>query len=217
MPVRLTEGDLVRQKAPAVWPMFWTYVAVIVASSLVAEFVFGKDDVFPALVFAMLSVFVVTCIYSALYWRSLAVQFKVFGLNRSAALVGLLAVFPLLGINYLIYLAVQQLGLKDPLDSGEVQELGGAFLFCAFCVFPAVTEEIAFRGLIQQWLSTAIKPLRAILLASFLFAALHASIISLPYLFLVGMLLGWVKWRTNSLYPSMLIHLVHNWVVLDFF
>ena len=52
---------------------------------------------------------------------------------------------------------------------------------------------------------------------SFLFAAMHFSIASLPYLFLVGMLLGWVKWKTGSLYPSMLIHFLHNLIVIEFF
>jgi len=31
------------------------------------------------------------------------------------------------------------------------------------------------------------------------------------------MLLGWVKWKTNSLYPSMLIHFLHNFIVVMFF
>ena len=33
----------------------------------------------------------------------------------------------------------------------------------------------------------------------------------------LGMLLGWVKWKTNSLYPSMLIHFLHNFIVVMFF
>ena len=34
---------------------------------------------------------------------------------------------------------------------------------------------------------------------------------------LVGLLLGWVKWKTGSLYPSMLIHFLHNYIVLEYF
>jgi membrane protease YdiL (CAAX protease family) len=82
---------------------------------------------------------------------------------------------------------------------------------------PAVIEEIAFRGLVQHWLHAAISPFRAMVLASALFTALHFSVLSAPYLFALGMVLGWAKWKTGSLYPSMLIHLVHNLVVLEFF
>jgi len=56
-----------------------------------------------------------------------------------------------------------------------------------FCLFPAITEEIAFRGLVQHWLVSAIAPMRALLIASALFMALHFSVLSAPYLLLVGM------------------------------
>ncbi len=80
-----------------------------------------------------------------------------------------------------------------------------------------MTEEIAFRGLVQHWLQIAIAPWKGLVLASALFMALHFSAISAPYLFAVGMLLGYVKQRTGSLYPSMLIHFLHNLVVITFF
>jgi membrane protease YdiL (CAAX protease family) len=90
-------------------------------------------------------------------------------------------------------------------------------MFVLLCLIPGITEEIAFRGLIQHWLHTVLRPWRAILLASALFTALHLSILSAPYIFLLGMLLGWVKWKSRSLYPSMLMHIAHNLVLLVVF
>jgi membrane protease YdiL (CAAX protease family) len=58
--------------------------------------------------------------------------------------------------------------------------------------------------------------MRALLIASALFMALHFSVLSAPYLLLVGMLLGWAKLKTGSLYPSMLIHFLHNFIVISF-
>ena len=63
----------------------------------------------------------------------------------------------------------------------------------------------------------AIAPTRAIVLASALFMAMHLSVLSAPYLFALGLLLGWTKWKTGSLYPSMLVHFLHNLIVLEFF
>jgi hypothetical protein len=97
--------------------------------------------------------------------------------------------------------------LEDKISQAQWTELT---LFVIICLIPALTEEIAFRGLIQHWLQTALKPWRAILLASALFTALHLSIISAPYIFLLGLLLGWTKWKTGSLYPAMVIHCLHN-------
>ncbi len=50
-----------------------------------------------------------------------------------------------------------------------------------------------------------------------MFAALHFSVISFFYLFTVGMLLATVRRRTGSLYPGMLIHFLHNLVVITLF
>ena len=92
-----------------------------------------------------------------------------------------------------------------------------AALVFSIAIFPAITEEIAFRGLVQHWLHVAVAPWTAIALASALFAAMHFSIISAPYLFLVGGVLGWARWRTGSLYPSMVAHFLHNFAVLAYF
>ena len=89
-----------------------------------------------------------------------------------------------------------------------------AFLIC---LIPGITEEIAFRGLIQHWLHTVLKPWRAIVLTAALFTALHMSVLSAPILFLAGMLFGWVKWKSRSLYPSILMHIIYNWVSIQLF
>ena len=37
---------------------------------------------------------------------------------------------------------------------------------------------------------------------------------SFPYLFAAGWLLGWMKWKTGSLFPSMVVHFLHNFAVI---
>ena len=60
----------------------------------------------------------------------------------------------------------------------------------------------------------ALPPRRAIFLSSVLFAAAHFSILSFPYLFLFGVLCGWLLHRTGSVYPGIIIHAAHNFVVI---
>ncbi len=74
---------------------------------------------------------------------------------------------------------------------------------------PAICEELLFRGLIfsgfrklGKWPTIAISAL--------LFAVAHASIYRLlPTLFL-GFFMGYLVWRTGSIYCSMLFHAVNN-------
>jgi membrane protease YdiL (CAAX protease family) len=120
-------------------------------------------------------------------------------------------------VNWGYHTLLQELLGADGSYFDELREAGlstGAMIF-SFCVIPAVTEEIAFRGLVQHWLQAAIKPMGALILASALFAGMHFNVISFFYLFAVGMLLGWTRLKSGSLYPAMLIHFLHNLIVIE--
>ena len=227
VPVRLTAETLIARKAPRVWTLFFTYLGVCIVGAvgwaLISHARGGED---PAehmgtyLIVLSALMFITTCVFSAIYWRSLVVQLKQIGFLHWAAYAALAALAPLLTVNYFYHRWLSELaGLDADSMGAQLRQLGlsrEALIFLV-CVMPAVMEEIAFRGLVQQWLQTAIKPWQAIVLASALFMALHFSVLSAPYLFCVGMLLGWAKWKTGSLYPSILTHLIHNFVVLEYF
>jgi membrane protease YdiL (CAAX protease family) len=219
-PRRLTDGELVDLKAPHVAPLFWTYFAVVVGVAVLCYVLFQMDRPGLALLFQTAALFVTTCIFASIHWRALVVQLKRLGFLRVEALLALVMLVPLLIVNYIYHgWVIRALGLERSWWIQELREsgLGQPTLIALVCVFPAVVEEIAFRGLVQHWLQVAIRPMRAVLLASALFTVLHFSVLSAPYLFAAGMLLGWAKWKTGSLYPSMLIHFLHNLIVLEFF
>jgi membrane protease YdiL (CAAX protease family) len=218
-PPVLTEGEMIRRKAPVVWPMFWSYCVVVLVCSFVVAFFDESGRAGLGLLICDLTLFVTTCIFGAAFWRSLAAQFRQFGFNRLAAWSALALLVPLLGINFAYHSLLESVfSLEGSMWWDQLSESGVSrmSLIFSFCVLPALTEEVAFRGLIQHWLATAIKPVRALWLSSFLFAALHFSVLSFPYLFMVGLLLGWAKWKSRSLYPCFAIHFLHNYFVLEF-
>jgi membrane protease YdiL (CAAX protease family) len=212
------EGTLIARKAPHVWSVFWTYFAVVVGSGILSLFLsFDSSSRDLAFILGSAVFLVATCVLGSLHWSSLWVQFKRLGFLHPAAWIGVVALAPLLCANYgyselLRYLMGEH-------DEQHLRSMGlpieALVLFIA--VLPAITEEIAFRGLVQHWLQVALTPRKALVIASALFMALHFNAIGAPYLFAVGMLLGWVKLKTGSLYPSMLIHFLHNFVVVVFF
>jgi membrane protease YdiL (CAAX protease family) len=214
-----TEDVLIRRRAPHAWPLFWTYLSVIVGAAVACWAAFGPGQQALSIAIMSAAVFVTTCVFAAIHWTSLSVQFRRLGLLDPAAWIGLAALVPMLAVNYgyhVWFLRVIGYPYANPIP--EIRESlgeGGMVLF--ICVLPAVMEEIAFRGLLQHWLQVAIRPMRAVILASALFTALHFSAFSAPYLFAVGMVLGLVKLKTGSLYPSMLIHFLHNLAVVELF
>ncbi len=50
----------------------------------------------------------------------------------------------------------------------------------------------------------------ALLVASFLFALVHASLFKLPGLFVLGLTIGWMTYRTNNLFVGGIGHAVNN-------
>ena len=218
-PMPMGDDTRIATMAPQAWTLFGTYGLVIIAAALVAMGISGATGLGEStfIVTGSLAVMVTTLIFAAIYWKSLAVQLKQFGFNQWPAWAGLGILIPLLGLNIVYHgwlkSLMQDEHFHDPM-AGLFQALGLPGMILLICVFPAIMEEIAFRGLLQHWLEIAVRPTKAMLLSAILFAGLHFSLVSLPYLFLVGLLLGWMKYRTRSLYPSMLVHFLHNLTVV---
>lgn len=220
IPPQPTETELIREKAPNVWRVFWAY-AIVLFFVLIFQSLMGFDETGRnyALIMASGGMIVTTFVVGIIYWPSLAVQFKRLGFLNIYAWYGVLMCAGMLLVNFcyssfLTYLEPDIHSYSNVFSEMDIGPFGKLFLIC---IVPGITEEIAYRGLIQHWLQIAIKPWRAIILASALFTAMHLNVLGAPYIFLLGILLGWMKWKTGSLYPSMLVHILHNYVVIAIF
>ena len=78
----------------------------------------------------------------------------------------------------------------------------------------AYTEELLFRGVLQGAVQRATgSPWKAILQTAVFFALIHLVnreplAICLPHRFAAGVALGWLRWRSNSLWPCVQAHFV---------
>ena len=80
----------------------------------------------------------------------------------------------------------------------------------AICVQPAVFEELGFRGVMLPGLQRILTAGEAVMVSSLLFMILHLAVPSFPHLLLIGLTLGFLRLRTGSLYPGILLHFCHN-------
>jgi sodium transport system permease protein len=83
-------------------------------------------------------------------------------------------------------------------------------LIGVFAITPAVIEELAFRGFILRGAQSIKSPIVAVLLTSLLFGAAHAVIQQSIVTFAIGVLLGIIAVRTNSIFPCIAFHATHN-------
>ena len=87
----------------------------------------------------------------------------------------------------------------------------GYFVLCLFVPF---AEEVAFRGaVLRSLLGSFRNHWAAIAISAVLFAVVHGNPVQMPHTFLVGLLLGWMYYRTGSILPGVVLHWVNNTVV----
>lgn len=75
---------------------------------------------------------------------------------------------------------------------------------------PALAEELFFRGWLQRRLVQALGPTGGILLASLAFAGMHGDLVQGVAVLPGGLLLGYLAWRTGSLWSAVLGHAAFN-------
>lgn len=82
--------------------------------------------------------------------------------------------------------------------------LAGAVLVAPIC------EELFFRGFLFGGLLHRMSFWPAALLSAFLFGLAHGDVGSFAVLFVFGVVLAFVRWRTGSIWPGIVIHAANN-------
>jgi membrane protease YdiL (CAAX protease family) len=98
--------------------------------------------------------------------------------------------------------------VPDEWDAGRA----GAFVsfFLVVAVLGPVVEELTFRGLGFGLVAAPYGALAAVLVTGILFGLVHGLLVALPILAFFGIVVGWLRARTASVYPPMLLHTVFN-------
>jgi membrane protease YdiL (CAAX protease family) len=73
-----------------------------------------------------------------------------------------------------------------------------------------VFEEILFRGTITRILLNHYSPMKALLLSALFFGVIHINPVQVLGAGLIGLLLAWIYYKTASLLPCLIIHIINN-------
>lgn len=82
--------------------------------------------------------------------------------------------------------------------------IAGAVLVAPFC------EEVFFRGFLFGGLLARMSFWPAALLSAFLFGLAHGDVGSFAVLFVFGVVLAFIRWRTGSTWPGVVLHAANN-------
>jgi membrane protease YdiL (CAAX protease family) len=131
-------------------------------------------------------------------------------------LIGIVAMFVLvMGWDMISRLTGREV---EPGFMGEVLKSARAdgalwLLVLAFCVAAPITEEFFARGFLYRgWSESFLGPVGAILLSSVVWTVLHLQYdwFFLGEVFSIGLLLGYLRYRGNSIWLTVILHSLNN-------
>ena len=90
-------------------------------------------------------------------------------------------------------------------------------LVITIVIIAPIGEELLFRGFLQKGLEKAWNDVtRAILFSSLFFAVIHFNPFWIIQIYFLGVLLGFLAWKTNSIIPCIIFHMIINATSLFF-
>ncbi|MDF2685507.1 MAG: family intrarane metalloprotease [Clostridia bacterium] len=169
------------------------------------------------LIFSGLSVFIPFFIYNKALDKKVKILFKKEHLKIPLAyyILGIIAVT---GIGIFIYklstdltVYMKTLGFilneeYPPLGKNIFEQL---YFIILSAVIPALLNEITFRGIIVENLKKE-SYTASIIISSMIFSFNNISFELIPYLFVTGLILGWLYIKTDSIYITLFAHITLN-------
>lgn len=130
-------------------------------------------------------------------------------------------------ISFIVTLVAPNLNLEQEQQIGFAKTTTGAALWLVFAslvLMPAFVEEILSRGLLYTGLRSKLPRLAAAVITSLLFAAAHLQFGSGEALlwvaaldtFVLSMILVYLRERSGSLWPPIMVHMAKNGVAFLF-
>jgi hypothetical protein len=86
--------------------------------------------------------------------------------------------------------------------------------FVVVALVAPIVEELTYRGLGFAAVRDAFGAVAAVVVTAAAFGLAHGLVVALPVLTIFGLILAWLRLRTESLYPPIILHALFNGIAL---
>ena len=102
-------------------------------------------------------------------------------------------------------------------ESLKIQSTSDLIIIIISAVFlAAIVEEMLFRGFVQTSFEYHFDVTKAVMSSALIFTIVHFNPWWAIQVMIIGIILGVMAWKSNSIIPSMIVHLINNGIALIF-
>jgi membrane protease YdiL (CAAX protease family) len=196
-------------------PIRWWTVAifVVVMPALLAAGVWlVRDRGMLALLVAFFVAALLALAVAMLPWGWTA--FAALGFRRAGWRPIVLGTVIALAISIAVtHLGISPEGIKEAMEVAREPAMFTVSLVVMAGLAPLV-EETVFRGLLYGWIAGRWGSMAAWIISSLAFAAAHVELAHVLLVLPLGLWFGWLRRRTDSLWPSLVAHIVNNGIAV---
>ena len=144
-----------------------------------------------------------------IHFKYVKFQLKSFG-EVSGKTIGLSIPLIMAGMIF-ANLCCEFLNLPDYIQATSYAMSRNVFGIISITIMAPLVEELLFRGAIQgHLLRKGMNPWTALFIASAIFGIVHMNPAQILFAFAIGLIFGWLYYRTGSLVPGIVGHFINN-------
>ncbi len=127
-------------------------------------------------------------------------------------LIALLVLFCFGNLTNVFIAFLEKLGLNSENGNIEINNFGQYIgMLIGTCCMAGFAEELLFRGVIQSGFKKwGIKV--AVGVSAFIFMIMHGSVLQTLHQFIVGVVIGYIFYKTNNLWIGVIVHFFNNFI-----
>lgn len=115
---------------------------------------------------------------------------------------------------YLFNVLMEWISLPDLMEDTFLDMSGEPLGVLSMALLAPLIEELMFRGAIQGYLMRRCSPWTGIVASAVVFGVIHMNPQQVVYATLLGIVFGWIYYRTRSLLPVIVGHVLNNSVAV---